>query len=496
MLAFLRNERRELSKVVSRKRPLSSSLPPEEQPTKEQVLALRKAHFANALSISYANTDPLMIVKGEGAWLYDENGVAYLDTRNNVAHCGHSHPTIVQAIQDQVGLINTNTRYLHPNMALLAKKIASKLPEPLNVVYFCNSGTEANDLALRLARVYSGSRNTIVVDGAYHGHSLAVLQVSPYKYEHRNSQGVTEFPLVPPDGDCNFESPGTFIYKVPCPDVYRGKHRNPDTAGTLYAAYVEKACQFYTNRGESVSMIVEGGMSVAGVKLFPPNYLEACARAVRQAGGLLIVDEVQTGFGRLGSSYWAFQHGDATVVPDIVTVGKPFGNGMPLAAVITSRAVADRFDALGIELFNTFGGNPVCTAAGLAMLRVMDDEQLQEQALEVGDYLRKRVNKLSCSIDLIGDVRGSGLFLGIELVRNRDAPEPATQETSFICSTLKSKFKILCSIDGPHKNVIVVKPPMVFSRENADYFVDSFARAALLCADAQLDLSTLMKTPT
>ena len=247
-------------------------------------------------------------------------------------------------------------------------------------------------------------------------------------------------------------------------------------------------------------MIIEGGMSVAGVVLPPRGYLAACTDAVHQAGGLVIADEVQTGFGRLGSSYWAFQHGysddDAEVVPDIVTVGKPFGNGMPLAAVVTSRAVADRFDALGIELFNTFGGNPVCTAAGLAMLDVMEQERLKERASEVGRHLKRRLWELSDRVNLIGDIRGSGLFLGIELVRDRVTLEPASHETSFICSFLKSEYRILSSIDGQHDNVIVIKPPMVFSKEDADYFVDCFEVAVRACESHQFDPCFRERTPT
>lgn len=482
---------------LMRRRQLTSTTVAISSFTKEQVMAKRKKHFAKALSISYENTDPLMIVKGKGSRLYDENGLSYLDTRNNVAHCGHGHPKVSAAVQAQVAEINTNTRYLHPNMVALAEKLSSLLPDPLDVVFFCNSGSEANDLALRLARAYSRSNNTIVVDRAYHGHTMKVLEVSPYKYEHG-----TEFKLIQPDSARSFQSPGSHIYKVPCPDTYRGEFRDPLTAGAQYASYVESACRFYRSRGERVSaFIIEGGMSVAGVILPPSGYLSACAESVRRAGGLLVADEVQTGFGRLGSSYWAFlnqnEASDPIVVPDIVTVGKPFGNGMPLSAVITSRTVADQFDALGVELFNTFGGNPVCTAAGLAVLDAIEEEQLQQQALEVGRYLASNLRKLSERLDIIGDVRGSGLFLGIELVLDRKTLEPATLETSFICSTLKTKYQILTSIDGPFGNVIVIKPPMVFSVGDADYFVDSFEKAiGDLSQCDSLDAAQQSKTPT
>jgi ethanolamine-phosphate phospho-lyase len=419
-------------------------------------------------------------LQGEGSYLIDESHQTYLDTRNNVAHVGHCHPRVVAAVQKQVAEINTNTRYLHPNMAKLGQRLADLLPEPLNVVFFCNSGSEANDLALRLARAYSGgSSNTIVVDGAYHGHTLGVLEVSPYKYE-----SGTEYEHVRSAyNGSRSSSPGKHIWKVPCPDTFRGEFKDKSTAGSMYARHVADACEYYTQNGELVrAFIVEGGMSVAGVILPPSNYLAESAKAVRQAGGLYIADEVQTGLGRLGSCFWAFQYNDSPedpdVIPDIVTIGKPLGNGMPLAALVTTRAVADHFDQCGVEYFNTFAGNPVCAAAGLAVLDVLEADNLQDHARVVGDYLKTKLLELGTRLDLIGDVRGSGLFIGVELIRNRATSQPATAETSFICSVLKSKFRVLTSIDGPNDNVLVIKPPMVFSRQNADYLVESFEAAA------------------
>jgi len=440
----------------------------------------------------------LPLRQGHGSRLIDETGRSYLDTRNNVAHCGHNHPHVVKAVQEQVATLNTNTRYLHPNIALLAERLAATLPDPLEVVFFCNSGSEANDLALRLARAYSGSRNTIVVDGAYHGHTLATLEVSPYKYEHSG-----EFSLISPTAD-NKQSPapGPHIYKVPCPDTYRGKHARAVDAATKYADYVRQACDYYVKeRGETVgAFIVEGGMSVAGVILPPPTYLQQCIDAVHNAGGVYIADEVQTGFGRLGSCFWAFQYQhspeDRPVVPDIVTMGKPFGNGMPLAAVVTSRKIADAFESMGVEYFNTFGGNPVCAAAGLAVLDVIESENLQEHARDVGEYLKSSFVGLQSRLELIGDVRGSGLFLGVELVRNRQTREPASEETSFLCTTLKERYSILTSIDGFHENVLVIKPPMCFSRADADEFVSCFELAVCEDLEALADVTMISKTPT
>lgn len=444
------------------------------------------------------NTLVVPLAQGNGARLIDETGRSYLDTRNNVAHCGHNHPRIVQAIQNQVAILNTNTRYLHPNLVRLAKRLTDTMPSgsSLDVCFFCNSGSEANDLALRLARAYTGSNNTIVVDGAYHGHTLATLEVSPYKFEHS-----LEYTLQSAD-DTLAPTPGAHIYKVPCPDTFRGIHAHDSDAASKYADYIRQACKYYTHtRKENVgAFIVESGMSVAGVILPPPTYLQQCIDAVHDAGGVFIADEVQTGFGRLGSCFWAFEHvhspTDTPVVPDIVTMGKPFGNGMPLAAVVTSRKIADAFESKGVEYFNTFGGNPVSAAAGLAVLDVIESEKLQERAHTVGSYLKSRFIDLQPRLDIIGDVRGSGLFLGVELVRNRETKEPASDETSFLCTTLKEKYSILTSIDGFHENVLVIKPPLCFSRADVDEFVSSFERAVSDDLRAVADVTSIPKTPT
>ena len=412
------------------------------------------------------------------------------DTRNNVCHVGHQHPKIVEAVQRQVATLNTNTRYLHPNATLLAKRLADLLPKSLDVIFFVNSGSEANDLALRLARAYTGTKNTIVVDRAYHGHTLAAIEISPYKFET-----TRELTLVPNGPSA---TPGPHIWKVPCPDVYRGLHRDPETAGVQYANYVQEACRVYRDdRGERVSaFILESGMSVAGVILPPREYVRNAVTHVRNAGGLFIADEVQTGFGRFGECYWGFQYQNDDIIPDIVTMAKPMGNGMPLAAVATTRAVAEVFESIGPEYFNTFGGNPVCTAAGLAVLDVIDSEGLQGKAKEVGEYLKSKFVALQSRLGIIGDVRGCGLFLGIELVRDLQTREPATEETSFICTKLKENYSILTSIDGTHDNVLVVKPPMVFSKADADEFLQCFERVVLEDLETLDDIMTTAKTPT
>jgi 4-aminobutyrate aminotransferase and related aminotransferases len=459
----------------------------EECPTKQTVLELRKKHFSPSVSVSYSNTNPLMIMGGSKARLFDECGNSYLDTRNNVAHVGHQNPHVIQAVQKQIELLNTNTRYLHPNAVQLAKRLSDLLPDSLNKVFFVNSGSEANDLAIRLARAKTKSKNMICLDHAYHGHTLGTLEVSPYKYTS------LEF-----DMDFNKDI-GDHVMKVPCPDTFRGEHRG-DSASHDYAKYVVQACDEFRDRGENVcAFIMEGGMSVAGVILPPPNYLKTCVQAVRSAGGVYIADEVQTGLGRLGTDcFWAFQYGgNDNLVPDIVTIGKPFGNGMPLAAVITTEDISDAFNKMGVEYFNTFGGNPVCTAAGLAVLDEIVRMDLPTNASVVGSYMMNKFRQLNlecCKNVAIGDIRGMGLFIGVELVRSIESLEPATVETSYICTILKEKFKILTSIDGPFENVIVIKPPMVFAKGDVDIFVSAFLQACESISEVELSLTT--RTPT
>lgn len=452
---------------------------------KQQVLTLRKKHYSECVSISYENSNPLMIMSGFGSRLVDESGISYLDTRNNVAHVGHQNPQVVEAVQLQVATLNTNSRYLHPNAVLLAQKLTNLLPEGLEKVFFVNSGSEANDLALRLARAYSKSKNCIVVDHAYHGHTLATLEVSPYKFDHSKEYQ---------SDDGKFHLPGPHIWKVPCPDTFRGLHRG-ENAGTEYAQYVVDSCKAIISKGETVSaFIIEGGLSVGGVILPPKDYLKISVDSVREAGGLYIADEVQTAFGRLGKWFWAFEYGESGVIPDIVTIGKPFGNGMPLAAVVTTKKVAATFDSMGVEYFNTFGGNPVSAAAGLAVLNILESQRLNQHAHRIGSYLMHQLRKIKKKTGRIGDVRGSGLFIGLEMVTDQSSMTPAASETSYICSTLKEKYHILTSVDGPFENVLVIKPPMVFSMQDAKEFLSAFSQA--LESLNHVEVYSFSKTPT
>ena len=410
-----------------------------------ELLSARRRYIGKSLSISYRQ--PLNIVRGAMQYLFEAGGDTYLDCVNNVCHVGHCHPRVVRAAQQQMARLNTNTRYLHDHLTEYARQLTATLPESLEVCFFTNSGTEANDLALRLARSYTGQQDVIVLEGAYHGHSTAVIEISPYKFDGPGGEGARPH-----------------IHKAPMPDPYRGRYRAPGPAlGETYAADVEKLIgQLQWQERAPAAFFCEPLLSCGGQIVLPDGYLAAAFAHVRQAGGLCVVDEVQVGFGRIGSHFWAFQH--QGVVPDILTLGKPIGNGHPLAAVITTRAIADTF-ANGMEYFNTFGGNPVSCAVGLAVLETIREEHLQENAREVGAYFLERLQHLQQRHPAIGDVRGLGLFLGIELVKDPGKRTPDGALAGRIVESMKQRG-ILLSTDGPDHNVIKIKPPLVFSREN------------------------------
>jgi 4-aminobutyrate aminotransferase-like enzyme/Ser/Thr protein kinase RdoA (MazF antagonist) len=420
---------------------------PEHEPTREETFAARRSHLGRSLSLSYRA--PLKIVRGFGQYLYDETGRAYLDVYNNVPLVGHSHPRVVRAVQEQIALLNTNTRYLHDNVNRYAQRLTRLLPSPLRVCFFVNSGSEANELALRLARTHTGREGVIVLEHAYHGHTTTLVDVSPYKFDGPGGRGRRPW-----------------VHVAPIPDDYRGPYRRDDPeAGPKYARQVGEIAA----RCQPAAFLAETLPSVAGQIVFPPGYLTEAYRHVRAAGGLCIADEVQTGFARLGTHFWGFE--TQAVVPDIVVLGKPIGNGFPLAAVVTSEAIAASFDN-GMEFFSTFGGNPVACAAGLAVLDVLEDERLQERALRVGVHLKQRLARLTTSRPLVGDVRGAGLYLGVELVRERATREPATAEAAHVTNRLR-ELGILTGTDGPHENVLKLRPPLVFSEADAERFADA-----------------------
>ena len=427
--------------------------PPADLSVRDTLAARSKLLGAN-LRLSYQT--PLKIVRGWRQYLYDDTGRAYLDVYNNVPLVGHSHPQVVAAAQQQLGLLNTNTRYLHDNILKYAERLTALLPTPLKVCFFLNSGSEANELALRLARTHTRREDVIVLEHAYHGHTSALIDMSPYKFDGPGGRGQKPW-----------------VHTAPIPDDYRGLYRRgePDL-GKRYAAHVREILAKLKREGREVAaFIAETLPSVAGQIVFPPEYLAEVYKHVRAFGGTCIADEVQVGFGRLGTHFWGFETQNAT--PDIVVLGKPIGNGFPLAAVVTTEEIAASFDN-GMEFFSTFGGNPVACAAGLAVLDVLVDEGLQRNAREVGARWIARLSDLQSTFPLIGDVRGLGLFLGIDLVNDRSTRAPATEQASYVVNRLRERG-ILAGTDGPHHNVIKLRPPLIFSDEDAALFTSTLA---------------------
>lgn len=407
----------------------------------------RKQCIGKNLSISYSKK--LKIVKGALQYLYDDRGDTYVDCVNNPSHVGHCHPVVVKEMQRQLATLNTNTRYLHDSMLEYAKRLTATLPSSLEVCYFVNSGSEANDLAIRMARHYTQQEDIIVLDHAYHGTSTVAMEMSPYKFNGRGGSGKKPW-----------------IHIAESPDLYRGPYRYGDeSAGEKYAAEVQRIIgSLQKENKKPAAFICETLLGVGGQMPLPANYLKEVYAYIKAAGGVCIADEVQVGFGRIGEKFWGFELQD--VVPDIVVMGKPIGNGHPLAAVVVSREIADSFNN-GMEYFNTFGGNPVSMVTGLAVLRVIEEEEMQRHALETGNYLMEGLRKLMSRHPIISDIRGHGLFIGAELVKDRKTLAPAVPEIDSIVEIVKSRGYLL-STDGPLHNVLKIKPPMPFNRQNAD----------------------------
>jgi 4-aminobutyrate aminotransferase-like enzyme len=389
------------------------------------LMERRRDLLGSNLSVAYR--EPLNIVRGYKQYLYDDEGRQYLDAYNNVAHVGHCHPEVVAAGQRQMELLNTNTRYLGDLILEYAEKLTATLPESLSVCYFVNSGSEANELAIRLARARTKARDMIVLEHAYHGNTTTLIDISPYKHDSRGGEGA------PP-----------WVHKAKLPASAEDAQQVIDIVAKLEAPL----CGF----------IAETMPSVAGQIVLPDGYLNKVYDAVRGAGGVCIADEVQTGFGRIGTHFYAFEK--YGVVPDIVVLGKPIGNGHPIGAVITTRAIADSFDN-GMEFFSTFGGNNVSCAIGLEVLEVVQEENLQAHALRVGEHLLAGLHELHPRHEVIRDIRGSGFFLGVELAH----------EASNVVNQMR-EHGILMGTEGPLHNVIKIRPPMPFSLENADRVVE------------------------
>ncbi|MDC7997289.1 aminotransferase class III-fold pyridoxal phosphate-dependent enzyme [Gilvibacter sediminis] len=420
-----------------------SALKPQPKLRPEQIEQKRKKSLGQGMSLSY--NEPLHIVRGQGIYLVDSWGRKYIDTVNNVAHVGHEHPHVVKAAQQQIAALNTNTRYLHKNVVEFAEAFLKTFPEKLSVVHFVNSGSEANELAVRMVEAVTGSRHMLVSESGYHGNTLTCVDLSHYKFDRKGG----------------YEPPQT-THVFHRPDVFRGKHRGPN-ASVDYVKDLQEQIQNLQEQNMKIGgLLLESVLSCGGQIPLPEGYLPEVYKLVRAAGGICIADEVQVGMGRLGDSFWGFeQYG---VVPDIVTIGKPIGNGHPLAAVVCTAEVAEAFNN-GMEFFNTFGGNPVSSAVGKAVLEVIQEEKLMDNARDTGHFLIDGLKALQKQFPIIADVRGKGFFLGFELC---DADRnPLTEQAKYLANRMKY-YGYLMSVDGPDDNVIKIKPPMVFNRHNAE----------------------------
>ena len=398
---------------------------------------------------------PLHLVRGEGVWVFDADGNRYLDAYNNVPHVGHSHPHVVAALGRQAAVLNTHTRYLDENIVSYAERLTALFDPTLSMAAFCCTGSEANELALRIARDCSGGQGILSTAWAYHGNTAAVMQVSS---------------LFTPA-----EQGGPYVRTVPVMDPYRDRAGRSDEAlATAYADDVKRAIEEFAAAGiRFAGLIFCTAFSSEGLPTVPPGFMAKALAHVHAAGGYFIADEVQGGFGRLGSHLWG--HQKLQVIPDIVTLGKPMGNGHPLAGVITRPELLNAFTERNMY-FNTFGGNPVSAAVGNAVLDVLEEERLVENAAAVGSYTLGRLQGLAERHNLIGDVRGAGLFFAVELVSDRRTKAPATAETKRLVNRMRERGVLISRI-GMHDNILKIRPPMPFSRQHADLLVSTLDEA-------------------
>lgn len=419
----------------------------------------RRAQLFGAASVLFYDK-PLNFVRGQGCWLYDADGTAYLDAYNNVPSVGHCHPQVVEAAARQLGLLNIHNRYLHPGIIEYAEQLTSTLPGTLSNITFTCTGSESNDLALRLAATFSGARGVIVTESAYHGNTALVTEVSPT---------LNRYATAAP-----------FVRLIPAPDSYRVP---PEKLSETFAGHVAAAIADLESSGVGFSaLLVDSIFSSDGVFADPPGFMRAAVDAVHRAGGMFIADEVQCGFARTGASMWGFErHG---VVPDVVTLGKPMGNGYPVGAVVTRPEILDAFCGK-FGYFNTFAGSPVAAAVGRAVLDVLQREGLMENARRVGEGLKRGFQELATRHPAIADVRGAGLYLGIELTEGAagrsGAPAPATALAKAVINGLRER-RVLIGAAGRYGNVLKIRPPLCFSAANADQLV-----AALDETLAQID---------
>ncbi|PZG45112.1 aminotransferase [Spongiactinospora gelatinilytica] len=423
-------------------------------PVIDTALRGRKAHLPETHPTYFEQ--PINMVRARDCRFYDEHGRAYLDALNNVTLVGHCHPRLVAAATRQLGRLNTNSRFVYDLLSEYAERLTATLPDGLDVVYFVNSGSEANDLALRISRYLTKRDDVVIIDDAYHGYTTVVADVSPSRYRHYGKPDTT--------------------HPTPVPDRYRGAYGYDDPqAGAKYAAHVIETFDRLAAEGRApAAYLFEALLAGGGQVVLPPGYLAPIFAAAAERGIVTIADEVQVGFGRLGEAFWGFQTQGPDVVPDMVTMGKSMGNGFPVAALVTTREISRAFDPTG-RFFSTYGGNPVACAVGLELLGIMEEEDLQRNALTTGGYLLERLGGLAGRHELIGDVRGQGFYSGVEFVRDRRTKEPASEETLMICERLKDEG-VLVYPTGPHWNILKLKPPLSFTPAMADEFAAALDR--------------------
>jgi len=423
---------------------------PYDGPSNEEVRNQRAAHCHPVIFTLYK--EPIMIVEGSMQYLFDETGRRYLDLIAGIVtvSCGHSHPVVNQRVIDQVQkLQHATTMYLHPNFSELGAKLSARMPAGLDVTYFTNSGSEANELAIAMARMHTGNEDVIAVRNAYHGLTASALGLT--------SHSTWKYPLPT----------GSRVHHAACPDPYRSKFSgNPEQVATAAAEDIRELIRFSTP-GQVAAFVAEPIQGVGGVTSGADNYLTEAYAVIREFGGVCIADEVQTGFGRTGENYWGFEN--FGVKPDIVVMAKGIGNGFPLGAVTTTAEIASTFTSR--IHFNTFGGNPISMAAGSAVLDVIEQDQLQQNCREVGGYFKQGLQKLQEKHDLIGDVRGRGLMLGVELVRDRTTKEPANTETMAVLENAREQG-LLLGKGGFFGNVLRIKPPMCITKADTDFALE------------------------
>ena len=397
---------------------------------------------------------PIHVERGSGPWLYDVQGNAYLDAYNNVPVVGHCHPHVVKAVSHQIAALNLNTRYIYQNILDYAERITALLPDHLSACFFVNSGSEANDIAWQMSKFITGELGALVMENAYHGITEAIEALSPYELGSK---------LAP------------HVQTLISPDPYRCPHQDKnDDPAVRYAADTDRAIADMAKSGHKpAAFMIDASFISNGIPDVPAGYLSRVVEKVRNAGGLIIADEIQAGFGRLGTDMWGCNvHG---FKPDFVTLGKPVANGYPLGVVITSPDILNAY-INETELFSSFGGNPVACAAGMAVLDVIENENLMANAFNTGNYLKDGICALTAGHPLIGDVRGRGLIIGIELVKDRESKEPATEETDRMLDLMKDNG-VLVGNEGPYGNVIKIRPPLIFREAHADILIKSLDRS-------------------